>query len=239
MNETDRELLLSEFNARINEAVKFSYPVRDGELQLKVANSLAQYLETLGSKLETVREGADPELSNFVLGLFNYMTSAIRLLHMWLAIRSDDPGEGWNALIDAQAFARKAMRAHDVLLNQLEEFNSYLLHLEETLFPPQQFVSMSFTVKKSKCSICNDAFHKCNHIAGRPYNGQFCTQVVTNAGPVEHTALVDHPYDKGCRLTSYSKDGFDVDTMTLVKTPSEDGDTSSGRFKAIGMRSGI
>lgn len=236
MNDTDRELLLSEFNTNLNEVVKLSFPVRDRELQLEVANSSAEYLETLGARLEAVREGNAPDLSNFVLGLFNYMKAAIRLLHMWLAIRSDDPDEGWNALVDAQAFARQAMRAHDILLDQIEDFNRHLLHLEKTLFPPQQFVSMSFTVEESKCSICDDAFHECDHITGLPYNGQFCTQVVTKAGPMEHTAIVTHPFDKGCRLTSYSEDGFDVDTMTLVKTPSEDGDKSSRRFKAIGIR---
>ncbi|HUG67369.1 MAG TPA: hypothetical protein VMM76_06440 [Pirellulaceae bacterium] len=113
----------------------------------------------------------------------------------------------------------------------------YLRHLdvlEHVLFPRQQFVSSSFVTKTSECSLCTAPFHECDHIAGFPYNGEFCVEIIHDVLAVDHVALVDFPDNKCCRTTSFSQDGFDVDSFTMRRIP-RDKEKDSRTGEAIVM----
>ena len=236
MEKTELERRLTEFNGRIDEAFRFSFPVRDPDLQQRAADDLAKYLETLEAEREKLRDQNDSYAANIFLGLCCYARSVIRLLHMWIAIRNDAPNEGWEALINAQTSACAAMRAHEMCSHHMRSYANHLDLLEHVIFPSQQFVSASFVLKSSKCSLCGSRFHECDHIAGFPYNGEFCSEIIDEVGAIDHVALVDHPYDKRCRTTSYSENGYNVDTFTLRRTKREDGDESNNKFEALIMK---
>jgi hypothetical protein len=153
---------------------------------------------------------------------------------MWQAIRADDPNDAWDALVGAQDSARAAMRAHRLCATHMNDYASYLDSLEHILFPPQQFVSSSLVVKNSDCSLCNAPYHECGHVAGLPYNGEFCVEIIRDVSAIDHVALVDFPDDKRCRTTSFSENGFDVDSFTLRRTP-RDADKDVRTAQAILM----
>ena len=235
MEKNEVEEWLARFNKEINAAYRFSFPVRDKELQSEAAHSLDSFLKELESQRIDRRNAQDDvDGANLFLGLCCYARSMIHLLQMWIALRDDDANDAWDSLVGAQDSARAAMRAHQLCASNLSDYIAYLDSLEHILFPPQQFVSTAFTVRDSDCSLCNAPYHKCDHVAGLPYNGDFCVEVVRDAFGIDHVALVDFPDDKRCRTTSFSEGGYDVDSFTLRRTP-RDSDKDKRTAKAILM----
>ena len=70
---------------------------------------------------------------------------------------------------------------------------------------------------KSKCSICNEDFSKCDHIRGEAYMGVSCTEQCTEFKNIDHLAIVSNPDDKRCRCISFgdSKETM-MNAMTLL-----------------------
>jgi hypothetical protein len=66
----------------------------------------------------------------------------------------------------------------------------------------------------AECTICNEAYGECDHVAGRLYMGQMCSKLVHEITGADHVALVDHPRDKGCRITKVKRDGHMYCTLT-------------------------
>lgn len=234
MEKTTIEVWLAEFNAQIDAAFRFSFPVRDRELQKEAADRLNEYLSGLDTERMRLHTVQDSDAANMFLAMGCYARSVIQLLRMWLAIRNDDPNTAWDLLISAQDSACAAMRAHRFCAAHMDEYSRHLEMLEHILFPRPQFVSSSFVIKTSECSLCNAPFHKCDHIAGFPYNGVFCVEVVHEVSAIDHVALVDFPADKRCRTTSFSENGYDIDSFTMRRTP-HDEDKDSRTAKAIVM----
>ena len=215
------EAWLKRFNKRISHALSYSFPTRKIELQHQAAEELNRYLELLDKKRRKLRDENDSDAANLFLGLMCYAESVITLLNMWMAIRTDEPTLAWENLVDSQSSVRAAMRAHEICHHHLGGFVDHLLVVERIVFPDQQFVSPSFVVSKSSCSICDDDMYKCNHIPGFAYNGEFCVERVENISAADHVALVDHPEDKKRRITTIPKDDYHVDTFTLERVDAD------------------
>jgi len=221
MEKNKLEEWITDFNREIDAAYRYSFPVRDPELQAEAADALESYLSLLDSERLRLRAEEDSDRANLFLGLCCYARSVIQLLKMWLAIRNDDANEAWGLLVGAQESACAAMRAHRRCAAHMVDYSRHLDMLQHVLFPPQQFVSASFVLRTSECSLCTAPFHECDHIAGLPYDGEFCVEIIREVSAVDHVALVDSPHDKRCRVTSFSDGGFDVDSFTLRRTPRE------------------
>lgn len=218
MEKSEMEDWLNRFNIPISQAFRLSYPVRDKTLQEDAATSLESFLRELEVHRVASCTANDGDAANLFLGLCSYANSMIKVLRMWLALRADHANEAWDALVSAQHAARAAMRAHRLCAAQMTDYRNYLNSLEDILFPPQQFVSSSLIVKSSDCSLCKAPYHECGHIAGFPYNGQFCVEIIRQVAGIDHVALVDCPNDKRCRVTCFPDGGFDVDSFTLRRS---------------------
>jgi len=222
MEKTDVIEWLTRFNEEINAAYRFSFPVRDKALKSATADSLNSFLDELESQRIDRRDAQDADGANLFLGLCCYARSMIQLLQMWIALRDDDAIDAWDSLVGAQDSARAAMRAHQLCASKLNDYIAYLDSMEQILFPPQQFVSFSYAVRDTDCSLCNAPYHKCDHVAGLPYNGEFCVEVIRKVSTVDQAAVADLPVDKRCRTTSFSEIGYDVDSFTLRRTHRDD-----------------
>ena len=118
----------------------------------------------------------------------------------------------------------------------MTDYVRHLDILEHVPFPRQKFLSSSFVLRSSDCSLCNGPFHECDHIAGFPYNGEFCVEIVRDVSAIDHVAIVDYPVDKRCWITSFSEDGFEVDPFTLRRAPRDnDRDNDKTTARAIIM----
>lgn len=217
MEKSRLEEWLTEFNKQIDNAFRFSFPVRDLILQQEAVNKLEDYHTKVDEERLKLRQKKDSDSANMFLGMSCYTQSVIHLLKMWIAIREDDPDYAWDMLIGAEQCASASMRAHQNCAAHLVTYPNYLETLEHILFPKQQFASSSFLINNSECSLCSAPFHECDHIAGFPYNGEFCVEIVNDIADIDHVALVDHPDDKCCRTYSIVEDGYEVDLFTLKR----------------------
>jgi hypothetical protein len=69
------------------------------------------------------------------------------------------------------------------------------------LFPPQVFTSSGLTFEYATCTICEGIYGECGHVAGKLYMGHLCGKRLVNI-EMDHSAIVDRPADKGCRVTA-------------------------------------
>jgi hypothetical protein len=168
------------------------------------------------------------------------MNALRETLLMWIAIKEGCADDSWDHLVDAQIAARSAVRAHPTG-EQYLTFGEWLHDIEHTIFPSMTFVSSGHTCNKSKCSICNDDYGKCDHLAGRPYGGVFCSQILTEISHVDHVAIVSEPADKHCRFTEVGDyNGAKRNILSWHPSPSEYSDNNSQddqlTFKTIAAR---
>jgi hypothetical protein len=143
---------------------------------------------------------------------------------MWAFLKAGEFDEAWNQLILAQQSAIDAMRAHSGF-QHLKEHNLRLESIEKLVFPPQVFVSAGWLVGRQECSICGSIYGECDHLAGKPYMGQFCA-IIARDLIADHTAIVENPADKRCRVTRFSAPGGMRNRMTWQVDPSDPVDHS-------------
>lgn len=58
-------------------------------------------------------------------------------------------------------------------------------------------MSVTGIAKKTRCSICNKSYVKCNHVAGEVYEGKKCHNTIVKTDFVE-TSIVKEPINKEC-----------------------------------------
>lgn len=81
-------------------------------------------------------------------------------------------------------------------------------------------VSVSCSMGKSVCSICSSDKRnsRCEHIAGREYNGKLCYKVLSNATDAYEFSFVAVPAQREAGVTKSFSHKEDADMNSIVKT---------------------
>ena len=95
-----------------------------------------------------------------------------------------------------------------------------LEQIEQVFFPRQVFVSAGLMIGYQECSICEEEYGHCGHIAGRPYWGQLC-YIIARDFEGDHVAIVENPADKRCRVVGFRVGGGERNRMTWKIGPLE------------------
>jgi hypothetical protein len=200
-----------EVSERFKESYRYCYASCGHELQTEQQHRVHDFLQRLEKYRQEAIAAQDEEAANAASVALCIVEALLNRLQLWLLLKSDRMEEAWDQLVKAQDSVQIALRF--VQSELLQHWYMELLALEKLLFPPQQFVSASHTFGYAECTICDKVYGECNHVACRLYMGRMCQKRVSDIGP-DHVALVDHPRDKGCRLTKIKRDGFMYCTLT-------------------------
>ena len=212
MNEHQVQFV-QEMNEAIRECERFLFITRCSDLQQEALDTIRGKATELAQAKAQAIEQEDEYYANILLGLQCVTAALMSELRMYMALKAGDPDAAWDHLIEAQDALAGAARTDEgfkhcrTRRNRLHEF-------EKLVFPLQVFMSAGTIVKELKCSICNEDYHGCDHLVGLPYMGKLCGTIVTSAD-LDHIAIVDHPADKRCRITSFSSKGVQRNCMTL------------------------
>lgn len=155
--------------------------------------------------------------ANVLLGFSSIGHALGSELAMFILLKEDQGEKAWDKLIDAQDQILAAASASQHFSN-LEAKFAHLREMEDHFFPPQVFVSAGLIVRQQHCSICQDDYEKCDHIAGRPYMGRLCS-IVPREISADHIAVVKAPADRRCRITTFNDAGGVRNKMTWVLSP--------------------
>ncbi|HEY1605658.1 MAG TPA: hypothetical protein VGF77_08665 [Allosphingosinicella sp.] len=219
------------YNALLEDIEPLLFIVRDSGLQRAGIEALEAFVSRADqARIRAILE-ANEEHANLFLGFRSAARSLVNEMKMYLLLKQDDPEGAWSALIDAQELLGAASRAHQGF-DYLGPKANHLRDLEKWIFPPQVFVSAGMIVREQRCSICDDDYERCDHIAGRPYLGRFCTIILKQAS-LDHVAIVDDPADRRCRVTTFKVPGGTRNRMTWVITPDDENESDSRSMKMI------
>jgi hypothetical protein len=211
----------AEFDTVMNDSMRFLYPVRDLDLQIDRANLLAEFIGKLNQAKNAVAGTGNPDAANKLLGMEYFAISMHRCLLMWIRLRLNEPEEAWTLLVDAQQTAKLAIRVHQSCVNAnnlLEIMRGY----EAILFPKRLFCSPSAVFENCICSICDAPFDDCDHISGMAYDGKLCSEIRGAPTHIDHVAIVESPYDKGCVVHARVDGDIETNLLTLVETKIEE-----------------
>ena len=215
---------ITEFNDLVKEAGIFLSIARDSELQREACKNLENILPKIAQEKKTAIENSNEDYANLLLGCECVTKSLLNELKMWLLLKQDKPDEAWDCLVSAQMQATSAARAHDDF-RHLEHSRHHLEIIEKIVFPPQVFISAGVIIREQECSICGEDYDECEHLAGKPYMGEFCHVLIKHAS-ADHLSIVETPADKRCRVTSFYVDGGSRNRMTW-KIEKSDENTSA------------
>jgi len=219
MNKAGKKYL-EHFNGTIRECEIFCSIARDSGLQRDAIAQLGKLIEELrGLKAKAVEAG-DEDLANILLGCESVANCISAEIAMWLLLKEEKPDEAWDQLVTAQMAAADAARAHKGF-EHLEAQAQRLHEVEQLVFPPQVFVSTGLIVRHQECSVCGKEYGECDHLAGKPYMGQFCSFIAKDIEP-DHVALVKNPADKRCRIMQFRVDGGERNRMTWKVQPTQE-----------------
>ena len=235
MNRRESEFVLS-INAIIEEVERLHWIVRDKELQRGACGRLEDKVAEILKEKHSAVQRQDEDYANCLLGCECTARAVLAELRMWMLLKEEQPDDAWTELVNAQSLVLGAMRAHRGF-SHLAPLIERLDVIERVIFPQQVFVSAGLTVRKQNCSVCGEEYGDCEHLAGMPYMGRFCS-IVAGDFEANHVAIVDRPADKRCRVTHYETEEGVRNRMTLkVEEPrSEDWSPDGGlRTRAIIM----
>ena len=213
-----------EFNKRVKESEIFRSIARDSELQQEACENLESVLPEIAQEKKKAIENNDEDYANLLLGCECVAKSLLNELKMGLLLKQDRPDEAWNRLVDAQMKATNAAKADDGF-RHLEHHRRRLEMIEKIVFPPQVFLSAGMIIHEQECSICGEDYDECEHLAGKPYMGEFCYVTITGIH-LDHLSIVETPANKRCRITSVYVDGVWRNWMTR-KIEKRDENTSA------------
>jgi hypothetical protein len=188
-------------NEQIVECETYLFITRDSNLQREACEHLELlYAQARALKIQAIAEADEPQ-ANILLGFECVITAVRDEICMWLYLKNGEPEKAWDRLVGAQSAIAAAARS-DRGFAHLSRKAAHLEAIEQTIFPPQVFVSSGFIVERQTCSICGEEYGECDHLAGLPYMGEFCG-IVASGLTVDHSAVVKNPADKRCRITSF------------------------------------
>ena len=184
-------------------------------------------LEDLDIEAEALKDmriaAQDEDGANALLGIQCLADCQAEELRMWIQLKAGQPEDAWSHLILAQEAFGGVRRATRDIVGDADNEKSRLDILERFLFPPQRYLSIGLLVHGLTCSVCGEDYEKCDHISGRPYWGRFCAMLPQRI-EADHTAIVDIPADKRCRIAFVSDGGRKRNRMTwaLTEEPMDD-----------------
>lgn len=192
---------LQEFNVVIKDCENMCSIARDSELQTAACRKLEGKILEISEEKRRAVEKQDEDYANCLLGCSCAARAVLAELQMWLLLKQEKPENAWDKLITAQDSLLAAIRAHRGFSHLLEPVKR--LHvIEELLFPPQVFMSAGLIVRTQVCSVCGNDYEDCDHLAGRPYMGEFCV-IIAGDLEADHVATVERPADKRCRIINF------------------------------------
>jgi len=231
MNDAAEEDHIKRFNSVIDECQIFCSITRDSGLQRVACANLETLLNDCGDlKSEAIASGNE-DFANLLLGFECIATCLLSEIKMWLLLKAEEPDAAWDRLITAPMAATAAVRAHNGFAH-LGKYAEHLEMVEKVVFPPQVFISSGLIVRHQECSICGSEYGECEHLAGKPYWGQFCS-IVAKDIEANHVAIVENPADKRCRIVHYTADGGERNRMTWKIEPTKPGNRDDASRPAI------
>lgn len=165
------------------------------------------------TKTECIKEENENK-ANLMLSCECLVDAIICELQMWMQLKKEDPNAAWISLVTGQNHILSSISAADIPDIEQGDYYKKLEQIEKIIFPPQTYMSTGMVVEGTKCSLCDDDYAKCDHISGQPYMGQFCCQVVHKIKKMNEVSIVDHPFDKRCRVTSTKEGDISTDLMS-------------------------
>ena len=206
----------------LREAATLAAFVRDRELQETNRQSLLKLDGEVEIAKQDFIEAGDEHAANVMLAYQCLADGIAEELSMWLALKDDNAAKAWGHLISAQE-AIGAVQRTDIVFPDIQQHLQRLMLIERLVFPPQIYMSIGSIVHEVRCCICGSDYEECDHIAGNPYWGKFCSMIPGEIEP-DHVALVDEPADKRCRVAFFADEGKKRDRMTwkLIDEPMED-----------------
>lgn len=211
------------FNAGINEAEYLLSPARSSRLQLEQCLNLDKLLYQAADLRNKAASKAAEDDANMFLGFMCILGGLRSELLMWILLKKDLPNQAWDCLIAAQIAYLDATRSSEGFMHVSNRISA-LEAIEETLFPPQSFVSAGFLADRLDCSICHNRYSSCDHLRGKAYMGEFC-EVIHRNPRGDHLAMVDTPADKRCRVTSFKTPEGYRDKLTWEIEPYDENET--------------
>jgi hypothetical protein len=184
------------------------------------ANRLAQ--TTRRFKLSAHQQQDDVPAKMF-LGMEAHARAIEAEAKMWRNLRRGQAHDAWCNFADAEewfALAHRTPYADFLFGDSTRRYKS----IEELVFPHMMFVSSGFDHGAGKCTICDHKFSSCDHIKGRIYLGQVCSEYGMTEMRADHVAIVEHPQDRRCYIRTYTnEDGNTVDRITgaVTRKPSK------------------
>jgi hypothetical protein len=160
---------------------------------------------------------SDENYANLLLGFECGINCIISEIAMWILLKEEKPDNAWDQLISAQDYAIWAARSHSGF-RKFTHLYRRLEAIEQLVFPNQVFVSSGMIVKRQECSICGGEYGECDHLAGKPYTGIFCS-IIPRGIEFNHVAIVKDPADKRCRMMNFETENGVRNRMTWVITP--------------------
>jgi hypothetical protein len=208
------ELLINEFNEMADIAQRKAFITIGIEIQKEEIQVIEDYIkELLELKKKFVSKRLENE-ANLVFCLENSLKVLQKELEMLVHIKEDKMSQAWGDLVNAQVIFGNVVKNYPFDSQFLNSYLERLMNYEKLLFPELHFQSAGGIIKKSKCSICDDDFQKCDHIKGRLYFGEMCYRIITEM-ELEEISFVDNPANKHCRVLTIELDGKTIDIMTL------------------------
>jgi hypothetical protein len=201
-----------EVSEGFKEGSRYCYASCGHELQTKQQHRIHDLMQRVEKYRQEAIAVQDEEAANAAFVALCIVEGLLNHLQLWLMLKSERMEEAWDQLVEAQDSVQIALRF--VQSEWLRHWYMELLALEKLLFPPQRFVSSSYTFGHAECTICGKVYGECDHIAGRLYVGQICGKRICEPGHIRHVAIVEQPSDKGCRWTSVKRDGYMYCTLT-------------------------
>jgi len=174
---------------------------RASHLQQQAVKDLSKLEDELSKKKDSSIKSNNNDEANAYLSLGCAVTSLSCNIKMWILLKEEKPDQAWDELVNAQSNATSALKAHSVS-SHLERYSQLLHVIEKIIFPPQVFTSTGLIVKEEECSICGESYEDCEHIAGKPYLGIFCSIFVKDM-QLNEVSIVNEPADKTCRITHF------------------------------------
>lgn len=200
----------------INSAQENANLTRDEDLQedeFRHLTALAH--EAVEHKQTSINKGNE-NIANILLCIECIIDANRSELRMWIQLKERMYDDAWNSLISTQNRAEASRRAHEISKKyHIDDYLSKLESIEKIVFPEQNFNSPALIVREEWCTICDEKYGNCDHIAGRPYWGEFCRRKMGEIIGGDHLAIVDEPESKQARVYVFGKEGEEkIDMMT-------------------------
>lgn len=210
--------LLSEFHEVAERAQTLAFLARAKELQERMVNELATYLDSLAERKRAAVEQSDELAANTLLSMELAIEVVREQLLLYVALKDDLGESAWAHLVHAQklckdavAVRRQLRQGHEVA--GLQTLFETLEIFEKLFFPPQVFVSIGGRATSRECTICLGDYAICDHVKGRAYMGRLCVTIIRKLTP-EEVSIVTNPANKLARATHFPDAGGMRNTMT-------------------------